>query len=170
MRGAERRVAHELADAVEHRDLDFDGNAGDNGGGGVPRGAGDFIAERHAFFGSLGEGLGRGVGGEDAFAEFARAAGLRGETREHAEIDRTPPRMEIEQACASFVILPTPPAMVTRLTGWVRTYLSMPPTKSPMSISAVSGRWCMALTASSRRRRSSPRYGRGAARATSMPL
>ena len=60
-----------FADAVEHRDLDFDGDAGDNRGGGVPRGAGDFIAERHAFFGSMGEGLRRGVGGEDAFAERA---------------------------------------------------------------------------------------------------
>ncbi len=44
--------------------------------------------------------------------------------------------------CASLVILATPPATLTRATGWARMYFSMPPTKSPMSISAISGRPC----------------------------
>ena len=79
-------------------------------------------------------------------ARFARTA-----WRSHApparklgkqrEIDRAALRMQIESALApSLVILATPPAMVTRGTGWARRYLSMPPTKSPMSISAISGR------------------------------
>ncbi len=47
------------------------------------------------------------------------------------------PRAECTSSmpCASLVILATPPATVTRGTGWSRMYFSMPPTKSPMSMS-----------------------------------
>ena len=43
----------------------------------------------------------------------------------------TSPRLECRSVkpCASLVILATPPAMVTRATGWRRRYFSMPPTK-----------------------------------------
>ena len=56
MRGAERRVAHEPALAVEHRDLDLDGHAGDDRGSRLPRGASDLKAwcqrqlDRHAAY------------------------------------------------------------------------------------------------------------------------
>ena len=67
----------------------------------------------------------------------------RASLREHAQ-DRPRRARECRSSspCASLVILPTPPAMVTRGTGCVRRYFSMPPTKSPMSISAISGRPC----------------------------
>ena len=93
-----RRVAHELADAVEHRDLDFDGDAGDNGGGCLPCGAGDFIAERHAFFGGMGEGFAavlaarmRSPSAREPPAFAARPASAPRSTE-------ASPRMEIEQA------------------------------------------------------------------------
>ena len=43
-----------------------------------------------------------------------------------------------QHAFAELPSLAGPPAMVTRGTGWRRRYLSMAPTKSPMSISALS--------------------------------
>ena len=53
----------------------------------------------------------------------------------------TSPRRECRSRspCPSLVIFAIPPAIVTREIGWRRKYLSMPPTKSPMSISAWSG-------------------------------
>ena len=54
------------------------------------------------------------------------------------------PRLECRSSspCPSFVILAKPPAIVMRGTGCRFAYFSMPPTKSPMSMSAVSERPC----------------------------
>ena len=72
--------------------------------------------------------------------------------------------------CASFVIFATPPAIVTRRTGWRRRYRSMPPTKSPISSSAISGRPYSAATAASLALPVAPAtWSSPAARATSMP-
>ncbi|MNL20083.1 hypothetical protein D3C87_1413140 [compost metagenome] len=60
--------------------------------------------------------------------------------------------------------------MVTRSTGWLRRYFSMPPIKSPMSISAVSGRPYTACPAFSEVLPVAPsRWVQPVARATSMP-
>ncbi len=66
-----------------------------------------------------------------------------------------PPRLECRsrKPCPSLVILATPPATVTRGTGWRRRYFSMPPAKSPISISATSSSPC---------RRCAARFGHGA--------
>ena len=85
----------------------------------------------------------------------------------------TSPRLECRSStpCASLVILAKPPAMVTRGTGCARRYFSMPPTKSPMSISATSGSPCSRCTAASEVRagRAGDMRRGPAARATSMP-
>ena len=76
----------------------------------------------------------------------------------------TLPRRECRSSrpCPSLVILAKPPATVTLGTGWRRRYFSMPPAKSPMSISATSASPCSRCTAASdvlaRRAR---RHGRG---------
>jgi hypothetical protein len=82
------------------------------------------------------------------------------------------PRLEWRSSlpCASLVIFATPPAMVTHDTGWARRYFNMPPAKSPMSISAMSGRACSAWTAASDVRPVAPAICvMPLARATSMP-
>ncbi len=72
--------------------------------------------------------------------------------------------------CASFVILAKPPATVTLPTGWERIYFSMPPTKSPMSIKAVSSSpWSRATALSETAPVAPATWCRPAARATSMP-
>jgi len=71
----ERRMAHEPAVAVEHRDLDFDRLAGDEFCRGFPGGARHFIAERQSCRFRLGEGFRGGVGGKDARAKCGRVPG-----------------------------------------------------------------------------------------------
>ena len=77
-------MADETAFTVEHNDLDRARCAGENGGGGVPRGPRHFIAERHALTRRMGECLGCGVRGDNALAERGRAACLLGKPREDA--------------------------------------------------------------------------------------
>jgi hypothetical protein len=139
-RRRERCAADQHAVAVEQHDLDGDVAAID-----APRRllrrARDLVAERDARRGSRQrERFRRGVGRGDARGKRGGAAGAC--AQKFASARSTSPRLECRSSrpCASLVILATPPAMVTRGTGWRRRYLSMPPTKSPMSISAVSGR------------------------------
>jgi hypothetical protein len=84
----------------------------------------------------------------------------------------TVPRFECRSSmpCASFVILATPPAMTApaRQDGGVR-YLSMPPTKSPISISAVSGRAWSFCTAASELAPVEPAMGEAGGAGDTMP-
>ena len=146
----ERRPPDQIAVAVEHRDLDGDAAALQHLAGLRLRGLRHPLAERDAFLRGIGKGFGRGVGGRDLRRQALqrrrpRAASAASPSRS------TAPRLECRSSmpCASLVILATPPAMVTRGTGCGRRYFSMPPTKSPMSMSAVSGRpWSFCTAAS----------------------
>ncbi len=168
---SEGRTADQHAVAVEHHDLDGDAAAGNRVQRRRLRRLGDRVTERDALGGGMGEGFRRGVRCGDARAQRRGAAGGLGEAASAAR--STVPRLECRSSmpCASFVILATPPAMVTRATGWRRRYLSMPPTKSPISISAISGRRWSFCTAASELAPVEPAiWVRPAARATSMPL
>ena len=168
----ERRVADEPAVAVEHGDLDLDGLARNDSGGGLPIRR----APPHDQAARLPRRRGRRLPPRCWRRECVRQAraSRRPARQACASTPRsTEPRRECRSSrpWASLVILPTPPAMVTRGTGCVRRYLSMPPTKSPMSISAVSGRSWSFCTAASEAEPVAPAIcARPAARATSMPL
>ena len=76
-----------------------------------------------------------------AASSRGRATGPLPRKRSASQPRSTAPRRECRSSrpWPSFVILAKPPAMVTRGTGMRRRYFSMPPTKSPMSISAIFG-------------------------------
>jgi hypothetical protein len=134
----ERRPADKPAVAIEHDGLKRDVNSDHDPRCRCPASAGDGIAEGDAGLCGLRKRVRRRVCRHDPCAQIFRAAGLHRQSSDCEVIDAGAFRMEVEQPCASFAILATPPAMVTRSTGCVRRYLSMPPTKSPISISAMS--------------------------------
>ncbi len=132
--------------------------------------AGDRVADRNALGRRGGESLGDGVRAADRVASSGDAPAS---VATAASASRSAmPRLECTSSmpCASLVILATPPAMVTRGTGWSRMYFSMPPTKSPMSMSCTSCRpWSFCAATSEALPVAPETWEKPMARATSTP-
>ena len=132
--------ARSAALAIEQRDIDRDA-AGERRQRHFPRRRRDARRQRR------GEGRRRGL------ERLVRAARLRWPPRRYRRGAPSSASMRASAAtstrlrsecrsrwpCASFANLPKPPARVRRGTGCRRRYLSVPPTKSPMSIKRCLG-------------------------------
>jgi hypothetical protein len=130
-------VTHQPPLAVEDADLELPGAALQRVLRHGPGARGNEVAQRLA--------------PATVFAPAMRAASAASATSAPSAPKSASPRLECRSSrpWASFVIFATPPASVSRGTGWRRRYFSSPPTKSPISISATSGRACSACTARS---------------------
>ena len=165
------RVPHQLAVAVEDQHFELDFGTLQHGRRRVPGAIRDGLADRNAGCTRLGKGLGHGVRAANPLSASSAEAPAASATSAKASRSAMP-RLECTSSMpwASLVILATPPAMVTRGTGWSRMYFSMPPTKSPMSISCTSCSPCSLCAAASEAFPVAPEtWVKPMARATSMP-
>ena len=164
-------AAGKNAIAVEHHDIDGDRETFDHAPRRIARRVRNGIAENDTFGGRMRKGFRSGVGRDNAFLECARTPDRRRKTGEGLQIDGTASRMQVEPALGELGHLGDAARNRHPRTGWRRKNLSMPPTKSPMSIRAISGKKKSFCTALSEVEPVAPAmWPMPAARATAMPL
>jgi hypothetical protein len=133
-----RRAPHQSLVAIDHQDLDR--GAIKHPGRCLPSRGRHRVAKRDALRGRLCKHLRRGVGQKNVVAERGGRARSPRALRQEAQIHGDALRMQIQKTLGEFGDLGHPPGEAETRNAMAAQTVSMPPTKSPTSISAASGR------------------------------
>ena len=156
-------MAHEIAITVEDEDFERDVRVIESGSCREPSSSGDGVSKRHRLGDGVLERFRDRVSGAYFLAQRSMCASFNGNHRERFEVGQSALRMHVEHPLGELCHLGD--AAGNRDSG-----NRMAPTKSPMSISAISDRsWNFRTAASDVEPVAPATWASPAARATSMP-
>lgn len=140
MSKGKRTAADELAVAIEDGDLERHVGVLEHARSRPPACSRNEISEGKIFLYRMLEGFRRRIRRQDALAQCRRRAYILRERGKRAQVYGTALRVQIEKTLRELGHLRDAAGDGEFGSGCLRRYLSVPPTKSPMSINATSGK------------------------------